>query len=229
MMVSLQGAVFTMGSNECGQLGHGDSTVGRCGEPTLVEGLAKTRLIACGAYSSFAVSSDSLYAWGAARISEEVLRSPVKVCIKSINSKIKSVSAGLNHAAVLTDNHELFLWGANSRGQLGLDHVEDSFVPTASPDFQKLMATKVSCGQEFTFVITERNEMLVTGKIPFGVEQPADEPDYVQTFQSVAQFESGVDVLQIETSRFASILVKPGNDSDPKELFLWGETPLGLF
>jgi hypothetical protein len=33
----------------------------------------------------------------------------------------------------------------------------------------------------------------------------------------------------METSKFASILVKPGDQKEPKELFLWGETPLGLF
>lgn len=35
--------------------------------------------------------------------------------------------------------------------------------------------------------------------------------------------------MQIEASKFASILVKPGDSAEPKELFLWGQTPLGLF
>jgi hypothetical protein len=35
--------------------------------------------------------------------------------------------------------------------------------------------------------------------------------------------------MQIEASKFAAILVRPGEASEPKELFMWGQTPLGLF
>lgn len=42
--------------------------------------------------------------------------------------------------------------------------------PTGSQEFKLLQVTKVSCGQDFTFVITKNNEILVTGKLPFTIE-----------------------------------------------------------
>ena len=35
--------------------------------------------------------------------------------------------------------------------------------------------------------------------------------------------------MQVEATRFASIVVDPVEDSQPKELFLWGQSPLGVF
>ena len=35
--------------------------------------------------------------------------------------------------------------------------------------------------------------------------------------------------MQIETSRFASIVVDPQDGEQPKELFLWGQSPMGVF
>ena len=35
----------------------------------------------------------------------------------------------------------------------------------------KMKLIQVSCGKDFTFVITESNEMLVAGKLPFMIEQ----------------------------------------------------------
>ena len=43
--------------------------------------------------------------------------------------------------------------------------------PTTLPDFGSLKVTQVSCGKDYTFVITEKNEMLVSGKLPFPIEQ----------------------------------------------------------
>lgn len=36
-------------------------------------------------------------------------------------------------------------------------------------------------------------------------------------------------IVQIDVSKFASIIVDPVEDDQPKELFLWGQSPLGVF
>jgi len=42
------------------------------------------------------------------------------------------------------------------------------------------------------------------------------------TFQSIAQFDQRVQIVQLEASRFASIVVDPVEEGQPKELFFWG-------
>jgi len=65
---------------------------------------------------------------------------------------------------------------------------------------------------------------MVTGQLPFEVNNK----DCLQRFEQLAKFEKSVNVKQIESSKFTSILAQlPGDERT--ELFLWGETPLGTF
>lgn len=100
------------------------------------------------------------------------------------------------------------------------------------PKYQvQSQTTMVSCGCHFTFLVTSDNEIKIAGQIPFSIitEHGAPEQDYVDTFQSIAQFDKQVKILQIEASRFASIVVDPRDAGQPKELFLWGKSPIGVF
>ena len=101
---------------------------------------------------------------------------------------------------------------------------------------ETLGVNAISCGNGFTFIATGQNEIMVAGKLPFTIQDQSgnatmggDQTDFITTFQSVAQFERRVQILQVDATRFASILVDPQEKGSPKELFLWGETPLGLF
>jgi hypothetical protein len=66
--------------------------------------------------------------------------------------------------------------------------------------------------------------MLISGKLPFQVQGK----DFLSSFEQLAKFDSQVQVHQIESSEFTTILAQPSGDSR-SELFLWGETPLGVF
>lgn len=41
------------------------------------------------------------------------------------DSAIKSISSGITHGVILTENNELYTWGNNSLGQLGF-HLSES-------------------------------------------------------------------------------------------------------
>lgn len=111
----------------------------------------------------------------------------------------------------------MYTFGCNSKGQLGHSHTFLTEVP-------QLKATKVSCGDEYTVVLTTTCELLITGKLPFNVNKR----DYLRSFEQLAKFEKSVVVKQIESSKFTTILAQlPGQDRT--EMFLWGMTPLGIF
>ncbi|NLV95017.1 MAG: hypothetical protein GX031_10815, partial [Candidatus Riflebacteria bacterium] len=46
------------------------------------------------------------------------------------NEKLRSVSAGAAHALALTERGEVYAWGLNSSGQLGLGHTTNINTPT---------------------------------------------------------------------------------------------------
>ncbi|XP_036620996.1 secretion-regulating guanine nucleotide exchange factor [Trichosurus vulpecula] len=82
--------------------------------------------------------------------------------------RIKLLTGGGGHSAVVTDGGELFVCGQNKDGQLGLGHTEDvlSFVPCTP--LAGLRVLQVSCGWDFTLLLTENGQVLSCGSNAFG-------------------------------------------------------------
>ena len=45
------------------------------------------------------------------------------------HSKVVSISGGLSQFAAITDSGDLYIWGRNRNGSLGLGHLKDQFFP----------------------------------------------------------------------------------------------------
>lgn len=117
LMLSDTSVVFALGDNSRCQLGI-SPTVKVAISPQKVEGLANPSLIECGAFTSYAICSGHLFSWGEAVHSalgtppmENTWR-PLKVGL----SQVKSVSAGDKHAAAITRDGQMYVWGDNSHG-----------------------------------------------------------------------------------------------------------------
>lgn len=82
--------------------------------------------VCCGWDSSAALTKDGdLYVWGSNRYGQLGLDTSdfsqiSHACRILIGEKIKRVSMGLRHTAVVTENGRLYTCGANNKGQLGL-------------------------------------------------------------------------------------------------------------
>lgn len=130
------GQLYTWGLGETGQLGHGStgSTVHldprRVVAPRPVETLNGVEIIfaAAGEFHAAAVASDgNLYTWGLNTYgqlghNDRVNRySPVLVsALADANVNISWVSCGRSHTIAVSDFGEVFTWGSNEFGQLGL-------------------------------------------------------------------------------------------------------------
>ena len=71
----------------------------------------------------------------------------------SINERIKTVKCGNNHTAIITENDQLYTFGLNDWGQLGLGNIKNKSLPTLVP-LNKPVWT-VSCGVGHTAIIIE--------------------------------------------------------------------------
>jgi hypothetical protein len=60
----------------------------------------------------------------------------------------------------------------------------------------------VSCGCDYTIILTQNGELMICGQLPFKV----NDIDHLTKFEQLAKFEPTVKVLQIESSRFTSIV-----------------------
>ncbi len=86
---------------------------------------------------------------------------PVEITLPS-GVPIEQVSAGEGHTcAIERGSGDLYCWGMNNHGQLGLDDRNPRLVPTRVPGLPRLL--RVSAGYQFTFAIDENNALWCWG------------------------------------------------------------------
>ncbi len=69
---------------------------------------------------------------------------------------ISYVSAGEGHFIVQSITGQLYAWGLNNFGQLGLGDVAPRAQPTLVSELHHSIATKVACGAFHTLVLTSK-------------------------------------------------------------------------
>ncbi|XP_071973647.1 probable E3 ubiquitin-protein ligase HERC3 isoform X2 [Engystomops pustulosus] len=164
------GDVYSCGCNSAGQLGHDheDVTLG------YVNVLANKEIIhvACGQAHNVALNSQGqLFSWGAgsegqlghSTIEDSV---PVPRLIKKLNQqRVLQVSCGNQHCLALSDDGQLFTWGQNNHGQLGLGH---GFTQQSSPQRVKSLEgiplAQVTAGGYHSFALSLSGAVFGWGK-----------------------------------------------------------------
>jgi alpha-tubulin suppressor-like RCC1 family protein len=131
--------VWAWGANDRGQLGISSSVLQR-NVPVKLDHFPQpnTRItrIAAGARHSLAIDSrGNLWAWGANESGELGIgitsdsRAPTRVHFPDGTPRIVMIAAGGGHSLAVDANGNLWAWGSNRRGQVGIGTVMDSHVP----------------------------------------------------------------------------------------------------
>jgi alpha-tubulin suppressor-like RCC1 family protein len=123
--VCRDGSLWAWGENNYGQLGDG-TTINR-DQPTQIVTLAHVRVVAAGDAFTLAVTADgSVWSWGRNNVGQlgHGTISQQEATPRQINglSNITSIVAGPQSALARDTDGNLWAWGANDYGQLGLGH-----------------------------------------------------------------------------------------------------------
>eukprot|EP00741_Cyanophora_paradoxa_P003473 tig00000711_g3373.t1 len=189
------GEVFAWGANDYGQLGHG----GAQGEalPRRVEALSGINVtqIACGDNHSMALSdTGELYAWGRGTYGalglgtdgEKRTPQPIRLLRKK---GVRDVACGADHTVVVTYQGEVYAWGRNMYGQLGLGTLADHDTPTLVSALHGKQVRQMACGAMHTVAVMEDGEVYAWGRselgqngIGFGVSKQK-EPRHVKALK----------------------------------------------
>jgi alpha-tubulin suppressor-like RCC1 family protein len=127
------GNLYTCGQNTSGVLGQGD-TIDRS-TPTLIAGGFDFTDVFGGTNSAFAITeTGDLYAWGnngsgILGLGDLIDRSTPTLVTSNV-SKFLKLNAALNTAGIEKTNGDIYVWGDNSVGQLGLGDVINRSTPT---------------------------------------------------------------------------------------------------
>lgn len=138
---------------------------------------AQLQLIACGGMHSAAVEKDgSCWLWGhgeygqnASAELEDIWKPSLLSAVDPISRmkiKVMSVALGMEHCLMISTNLELFSWGRNHRGQLGLGTTTDTCEPTFVAALAK--ASSVAAGEDHSAGITPGGEVYTWGNAECG-------------------------------------------------------------
>lgn len=175
LALTKSGLVFASGSNEFGQLALRDC--GQSHSPVLLECLRKERVvaIACGAFHSLALTSRGLVLgwgfnfWGQLGIgNNENQWEPV--CLGRLRKEnIVEICCGQHHSVALSRKGDLFAWGHNAFGQLGVGE-ETNFrnIPTKVIHSQEFAIKHVTCGQNHVLAVSTEGKLLGFGSNYYG-------------------------------------------------------------
>ncbi|RVE76160.1 hypothetical protein OJAV_G00005540 [Oryzias javanicus] len=164
------GSVYTCGSNSCGQLGHDKAG----NSPELVGALdtQKITMVSCGCAHSVAVNEQGqVFVWGAgdggqlglgsAEMAVRIPRLVKKLCDHSISQ----VVCGNQHCIALSRDGQLFTWGQNSSGQLGLGKGETSKLsPSPVKSLAGIPLAQITAGGDHCFALSMSGAVFGWGK-----------------------------------------------------------------
>ena len=160
--------IYVWGKNDHGQLGLGDKKNRTTPHEILLSITIKS--IYCGGHYTIVLTniSNQMYVWGENKTGQLGLKHNMDVYFPTkfiFCLPIVSVSCGGYHTGILTKNsyhlNEIYMWGWNVQGQLGLGDTHDRNVP-CKLDLHKQIIS-LNCGICHTIILISNNEIYVWG------------------------------------------------------------------
>jgi len=170
------GEVYTWGHNGYCQLGNG-STSSQVMLPALVGGSLSGKMIVkvcCGSHHSVCLADNGeIFAWGqnsSGRIGNGTTTNqatPRKISSFGGSKRVLSLSCGQTSTVVALDSGEVFGWGYNGNGQLGLGNNINQLNPCRVSGITGVVV-KVACGYAHTLALTDQGDLYGWGANSYG-------------------------------------------------------------
>ncbi|KAJ0178719.1 hypothetical protein K1T71_005494 [Dendrolimus kikuchii] len=173
LFLTNNGHLYSCGSNEVGQLGrHTATTEGKI--PGLVETFKDCTIIsiACGLQHSIAIDEwGQSFSWGSdsmgqlgSNLGAHAQDKPKFVKVLATKNVIQ-VACGSYHSIALTNNGDLYAWGANSYGQCGLGTISNKeMTPQPITSLAGIPIALIACGSNHTFALSKSGAVFGWGK-----------------------------------------------------------------
>ncbi|XP_058054803.1 probable E3 ubiquitin-protein ligase HERC4 [Anopheles bellator] len=177
LLLVSEGKLYSCGNNDHGQLGHDVESLPnkRPQRLTSLENYIITHAC-CGIAHSLALTNwGQIYSWGSNAMGQlgqdvDVTRQPSPRLIRSIAAKqVVQIASGQYHCLALTNNGELYAWGSNAYGQLGIGTTNEKVAtPTLVVSLAGVPIAFIACGGNHSFAVSKSGAIFGWGKNTFG-------------------------------------------------------------
>ena len=200
--------LYSFGKNNYGQLGL-DSGYSVYNSPLLIPNLHNIEYIACGDYRSICKTyNNTYYGWGSnyhGQLShdEYMIYNKPTLCNK-FPDNIISIKCGANHTLLLTLEGNIYSFGKNDYGQLGLNDndIKKTNTPTLIRNIPEIR--RIECGSDHSMCIDVNNNLWFfgnndDGQLGLGDDKNRSEPTKHPTLSNIMDISSGGSCTFIKT------------------------------
>eukprot|EP01090_Pellita_catalonica_P004359 TRINITY_DN14189_c0_g1_i1.p1 TRINITY_DN14189_c0_g1~~TRINITY_DN14189_c0_g1_i1.p1 ORF type:complete len:405 (+),score=34.30 TRINITY_DN14189_c0_g1_i1:156-1217(+) len=163
--VTREGALYTWGAGENGQLGHNCEKDSLLPKRVLAVGKKKCKQVQCGDFFTIFVTTEhDVYSFGEGFSGELGLGKnivqvnfPKLVQGELLGRRVSSLACGSNHTLVLLESGSVCVWGSNAFGQLGIESEGDTVhepILVTLDHFGGRPLRQVSCGGVQSMVVS---------------------------------------------------------------------------
>ena len=222
--LTVNGQVYSWGTNATGSLGTGSPD--DASSPQLVGVPGEVVAIAAGSSQSLALTvGGQLYAWGANLFGElgngTTTGSDVPVPVTMPGGvTFIAIAAGGDHSLAVSATGQVYAWGANFYGQLGIGGTSPSNIPVAVPAPPGVTFTAVAAGTSHSLALTSTGEVYAWGFNASG--QLGDGTTVDSPTMSAVAMPNGDVVSSIATGAAHSLALTTGG-----QVFVWGSNVFG--
>ncbi|KAK7864423.1 hypothetical protein R5R35_000463 [Gryllus longicercus] len=170
------GDLYTWGHNGYCELGNGSSN--QCWVPSLVQSMLTGKVVvevACGSHHSLALTDDGeVYAWGQNNCGQVGSGMSANQSLpRRVNSVLSArrcitIACGQTSSIAVTDTGEVYGWGYNGNGQLGLGNNVNQLNPCRVGALAGVVVTRVACGYAHTLALTDVGALYAWGANSYG-------------------------------------------------------------
>ncbi|KAM3861697.1 RCC1 and BTB domain-containing protein 1-like isoform 2-T2 [Diretmus argenteus] len=225
LLATEEGELFAWGHNSYSQLGNGSTNQGVA--PVLVSTNLlnkKVTEVACGSHHSMALTdSGEVYAWGynncgqvgSGSTANQPAPRRVSNCLQ--NKVVVSIVCGQTSSLAVVDNGEVYSWGYNGNGQLGLGNNANQLTPCRLVALQGLCVQQIVSGYTHSLALTDKGLLYAWGANTYGQLGTGNKSNQLSPVQIMSEKERIVEIAACHATHTSAAKTQSG------QVYMWGQ------
>ncbi|KAM9804977.1 RCC1 and BTB domain-containing protein 1 [Neosynchiropus ocellatus] len=225
LLATQEGELFAWGHNGYSQLGNGTTNQGVA--PVLVSTnlvAKKVVEVACGSHHSMALTdAGEVYAWGYNNCGQvgcgSTANQPSPRRVSSgLQSKVAvSIVCGQTSSLAVVENGEVYGWGYNGNGQLGLGNNGNQLTPCRLMGLQGSCVQQVVCGYAHCMALTDEGVLYAWGANTYGQLGTGNKSNQLSPVQIMTEKERVIEIAACHSAHTSAARTQSG------QVFMWGQ------
>ncbi|XP_023821965.1 RCC1 and BTB domain-containing protein 1 isoform X1 [Oryzias latipes] len=225
LLAAENGQLFAWGHNGYSQLGNG--TTNQELSPVLISGHLqdkKVTKVACGSHHSMALMEDGeVFAWGYNNCGQvgsgSTANQPYPRRITGgLQGKLAvDITCGQTSSMALVNSGEVYAWGYNGNGQLGIGNNGNQPSPSRLAAFQGLCVQRIVAGYGHCLALTDEGALYAWGANTFGQLGTGNKSNHLSPVRIMADKERVVEVAACHSTHISAAKTRTG------EVYMWGQ------